>query len=65
MALMMYSSLSSRYSSTQAYLGSVKMCCSCKGQQPKQLFKIVDGEEICHECQEELLQLNDEEIAHV
>ena len=54
MALLMFSSLNTGYSSTQAYLGSVLMCPKCKGQRPKQLFKFVDGQLICGECQEDL-----------
>jgi hypothetical protein len=28
----------------------------CKGQKPKETFKIVDGESICKDCQDELEQ---------
>ena len=54
MALLMYSSLSTKPASTQAYLGSVALCPMCKGQKPKALFKVVDGESICKDCQDEL-----------
>ena len=40
--------------STQAYLGSVKLCPMCGGQKPKDDFKIVDGKAICKDCQVEL-----------
>jgi hypothetical protein len=56
MAQLVYSTLNSGYSSTQAYLGSVLTCPSCKGQKPKALFKVVDGESICKDCQDELEQ---------
>lgn len=56
MALLMYSSLNSGYSSTQAYLGSVRVCPMCKTQKPKELFKMVGGEQICGDCQDDLKQ---------
>jgi formylmethanofuran dehydrogenase subunit E len=56
MALFMYSSINSKHYSTQAYLGSVSLCPMCKGQKPKETFKIVDGESICKDCQDELEQ---------
>jgi hypothetical protein len=54
MAQLVFSTINSGYSSTQAYLGSVALCPSCKGQKPKALFKVVDGESICKDCQDEL-----------
>lgn len=54
MGLFMYSSQSSRQTSTQAYLGSVALCPMCKGQKPKDTFKIVDGQSICKDCQDEM-----------
>jgi uncharacterized protein (DUF983 family) len=54
MGLFMYSSQSSRQTSTQAYLGTVRVCPSCKSQRPKDTFKVVDGESICKQCQDEL-----------
>lgn len=56
MALMMFSSLGTKPTSTQAYLGSVALCPGCKGQKPKDLFKIVDDESICKDCQDDLKQ---------
>jgi len=41
-------------STTQAYLGSVKTCPHCGGQKPKGEFKMVNGESVCVECQEEI-----------
>jgi hypothetical protein len=55
MAQLVYSTINSGYSSTQAWLGSVLTCPSCKGQKPKELFKVVDGESICKDCQEDFL----------
>ena len=54
MSQLVYSTMSSGYSSTQAYLGTVKVCLFCKTQKPKGLFKVIDGEEMCHDCQVEL-----------
>lgn len=54
MALLMYSSLGTNTSSTQAYLGSVALCPGCKGQKPKETFKIIDNEAICKDCQDDL-----------
>ena len=54
MAQLVYSTMSSGYSSTQAYLGTVKVCLFCKTQKPKGLFKVIDGEEMCQQCQTEL-----------
>lgn len=54
MAQLVYSTLNSGYASNQAYLGTVKVCIGCKTQKPKQLFRIVDGEELCADCQNEL-----------
>lgn len=56
MALLMYSSLGTNHSSTQAYLGSVTLCPSCNGQKPKQTFKMVGGESICKDCQDDAAQ---------
>ena len=56
MALLMYSSLGTKPTSTQAYLGSVALCPYCKGQKPKALFRVIDGESICKDCQDELEQ---------
>jgi hypothetical protein len=54
MGLFMYSAQSSRPSSTQAYLGSVALCPLCRGQKPKDTFKIVEGQSICKDCQDDL-----------
>lgn len=54
MALLMYSSLSSNTTSTQAYLGSVSLCPGCKGQKPKDLFKIIDNVAYCKDCQDDM-----------
>jgi hypothetical protein len=54
MSQLVYSTMSSGYSSTQAYLGTVKVCLFCKTQKPKGLFKVIDGEEMCQQCQTEL-----------
>jgi hypothetical protein len=54
MAQLVYSTLNSSYSSTQSYLGSVLLCPSCKGQKPKGLFKVIDGESVCKDCQDEI-----------
>jgi hypothetical protein len=56
MAQLVYSTINSGYSSTQAWLGTVLTCPSCKGQKPKLLFKVVDGESICKDCQDELIE---------
>lgn len=56
MGLFMYSSVHTKHHSTQAYLGSVLLCPSCKSQRPKDTFKVVDGESICKQCQDELEQ---------
>ena len=54
MGLFMYSSVHAKHNSTQAYLGTVRVCPSCKSQRPKDSFKVVDGESICKPCQDEL-----------
>jgi hypothetical protein len=54
MSQLVYSTINSGYSSTQAYLGTVKVCLFCKTQKPKNLFRMVDGEEMCQDCQVEL-----------
>ena len=54
MSQLVYSTINSSYSSTQAYLGTVKVCLFCKTQKPKGLFKVIDGEEMCLDCQNEL-----------
>lgn len=56
MAQLVFSTMNSGYSSTQAWLGSVLTCPSCKGQKPKLLFKVVEGESICKDCQDELIE---------
>lgn len=43
--------------SKQEWLAQVQLCPCCTGQQPKDGFKRVDGEEICQECQEEKAEL--------
>ena len=53
MGLFMYSAVNGKHASTQAYLGSVRTCPECGGQQPKETFRMVDGVSICQECQEE------------
>lgn len=40
--------------SKQEWLGSVELCPCCKCQKPKADFKMIDGEEICGQCQKEL-----------
>jgi hypothetical protein len=57
MSQLVYSTINSGYSSTQAYLGTVKVCLSCKTQKPKGLFKMLDGEELCKECYNEVKEL--------
>jgi len=57
MSQLVYSTINSSYSSTQAYLGTVKVCLSCKGQKPKGLFRMIDGEELCQDCYKEYKQL--------
>ena len=54
MALFMFGSQGTSPSSTQAYLGSVALCPYCKGQKRKDLFKKVDGVDICKDCQDDL-----------
>lgn len=39
--------------SKQEWLGSVELCQCCNSQQPKDTFKIVDGEKMCEKCQKE------------
>ena len=39
--------------SNQEWLGTVAKCECCKSQRPKDKFKVVNGEEMCHECQKE------------
>ena len=39
---------------TQAYLGSVLVCPSCKGQKPKGEFRVILGEAVCAECYAEI-----------
>ena len=56
MAQLVFSTINSSYSSTQAWLGSVSICPCCKGQKPKALFKVVNGESICKDCQDELIE---------
>ena len=56
MAQLVYSTINSGYSSTQAYLGTVKVCLFCKTQKPKGLFRFVDGDEMCRDCQDELTE---------
>ena len=54
MALFMYSSQSPRQTSTQAYLGTVRVCPCCESQRPKDTFRVVNNESICKDCQDEL-----------
>lgn len=56
MALFMFGSQGTNPSSTQGYLGTVALCPSCKGQRQKDLFKKVDGVDICKNCQDDLDQ---------
>lgn len=53
MGLFMYSAVNGKHASTQAYLGAVRTCPECLGQQPKEGFRMVDSVSICEECQEE------------
>lgn len=55
MALLMYSAIHGTHASTQAYLGSVKSCVCCKGQKPKEGFRMHAGREICEDCLEDAL----------
>ena len=55
MAQLVFSTMNSGYSSTQAWLGTVSTCPCCNGQKPKLLFKVVEGESICKDCQEDYL----------
>lgn len=41
--------------SKQEWLGSVSLCPCCNSQQPKDGFKMINGEEICARCQKEAL----------
>ena len=41
--------------SKQEWLGSVQLCQCCKSQQPKDEFKMINGEELCNKCQKEEL----------
>jgi len=54
MSVLVFSSMSSGYSSTQAYLGTVRVCACCKTQKPKDTFKIFEGQELCADCREDL-----------
>ena len=56
MGLFIYGSIHTKHNSTQEYLGSVRMCPSCNGQKPKETFRMVDGQSICQDCQDELQQ---------
>jgi transcription elongation factor Elf1 len=42
--------------SKQAWLATVQTCPRCGGQHPKVDFKRVDGQDICGECQKELVE---------
>ena len=55
MGLFMYQSQHGFMNSTQAYLGSVRLCPSCCGQKPKDGFRMHDGQEICKDCRDEAL----------
>jgi formylmethanofuran dehydrogenase subunit E len=65
MSQLVYSTMSSRYSSTQAYLGTVAVCPECGGQKNKNLFKMVDGQQLCKDCQEGQEELKLMELEHV
>lgn len=54
MAQLVFSTINSGYSSTQAYLGSVRVCTGCKTQKPKETFKMFERQELCADCREEL-----------
>lgn len=54
MAQLVFSTINSGYASTQAYLGSVRVCVGCKTQKPKETFKVFEGQELCADCREEL-----------
>jgi NADH pyrophosphatase NudC (nudix superfamily) len=41
--------------STQEWLSTVQLCPCCGGQKPKATFRRVDGQDICQDCQEELV----------
>lgn len=54
---MQLSYTSKQGTSKQEWLATVQVCPCCKGQQPKDTFKRVDGVDICLMCQEEQLEL--------
>ena len=62
MALFMYSAAHGKHASTQAYLGSVKICPVCCGPQPKESFKFFQGVEQCFECIDEILAEQEEHV---
>lgn len=41
--------------SKQSWLGNVLLCPHCNSQQPKDGFKLINSEQICQSCQEELV----------
>jgi hypothetical protein len=62
MALFMYSAVHGRHASTQAYLGSVKICECCCSPQPKEDFKYFEGVEQCFDCIAEICAEQEERV---
>ena len=63
MALFMYSAVHGTHSSTQAYLGSVKIGSVCCGPQRKENFKFFHGVEQCFECIDDILAEQEEHVS--
>lgn len=62
MSLFMYSAVHGKHASTQAYLGSVKVCAQCNSPQPKQSFQFFQGVEQCFECIDDILEEQEERV---
>ena len=60
MAQLVYSTINSGYSSTQAYLASVRVCVGCKTQKPKESFMMFEGQELCADSRDELQEENED-----
>jgi uncharacterized paraquat-inducible protein A len=63
MAQLVFSTINSGYSSTQAYLGTVRVCTCCKTQKPKDTFKMFEKQELCADCREDLQENEDGSIS--
>lgn len=63
MAQLVYSTMNSGYSSTQAYLASVRVCVGCKTQKARESFMMFDGQELCADCREDLQENEDGSIS--